>query len=115
MEPKEILIKKEQFIPIMKMFLEDIVNDTLLNQFSEEDLFNGTYSFRIHGIVLDDRLDINEYTGNLYPHFKVYYEGYMSEYNRNHVSTPIVVEINKYFSNLVISPNASFNFVKLKI
>ena len=51
MEPKEILIKKEQFIPIMKMFLEDIVNDTLLNQFSEEDLFNGTYSFRIHGIV----------------------------------------------------------------
>jgi len=83
MEPKEILIKKEQFIPIMKMFLEDIVNDTLLNQFSEEDLFNGTYSFRIHGIVLDDRLDINEHTGNLYPHFKVYYEGYMSEYNRN--------------------------------
>ena len=39
MEPKEILIKKEQFIPIMKLFLEDIVNDTLLNQFSEEDLF----------------------------------------------------------------------------
>ena len=115
MEPKEILIKKEQFIPIMKMFLEDIVNDTLLNQFSEKDLFNGTYSFRIHGIVLDDRLDINEYTGNLYPHFKVYYEGYMNEYNRNHVSTPIVVEINKYFSNLVISPNASFNFIKLKI
>jgi len=39
----------------------------------------------------------------------------MSEYNRNHVSTPIVVEINKYFNNLVISPNASFNFIKLKI
>mgnify|MGYP000211932975 CR=1 FL=1 len=26
-EPKEILIKKEQFIPIIKMFLDDVVKD----------------------------------------------------------------------------------------
>ena len=30
-DPKEILIKKEQFIPIMKMFLEDVVEDKLLD------------------------------------------------------------------------------------
>ena len=115
MEPKEILIKKEQFIPIIKMFLEDVIQDKLLDKYSEQNLFDGYLSFRIHKIVLDDRLDINEYTGNLYPHFKVYYEGYMnSDWSRN-VSSFIVVEINKYFSNLVVSPNASFNFIKLKI
>jgi hypothetical protein len=115
MEPKEILIKKEQFIPIIKMFLEDVIQDKLLDKYSEQNLFDGYFSFRIHRIVLDDRLDINEYTGNLYPHFKVYYEGYMnSDWSRN-VSSFIVVEINKYFSNLVVSPNASFNFIKLKI
>ena len=115
MEPKEILIKKEQFIPIIKMFLEDVIQDKLLDKYSEQNLFDGYFSFRIHEIVLDDRLDINEYTGNLYPHFKVYYEGYMnSDWSRN-VSSFIVVEINKYFSNLVVSPNASFNFIKLKI
>ena len=97
------------------MFLEDVIQDKLLDKYSEQNLFDGYFSFRIHKIVLDDRLDINEYTGNLYPHFKVYYEGYMnSDWSRN-VSSFIVVEINKYFSNLVVSPNASFNFIKLKI
>ena len=115
MEPKEILIKKEQFIPIMKMFLEDIVDDMLLIQFSEKYLLNNTHSFRIHGVTLGDRLDINEHTGNLYPHFKVYYEGYMNEPKRIHVGIFIVGEINKYFNNLSISPGASFNFIKLKI
>lgn len=115
MEPKEILIKKEQFIPIMKMFLEDIVEDKLLDKYSEQNLLDGYFSFRIDRIVLDDRLDSNKYTGNLYPHFKVYYEGYMSsDWSRNHVSSFIVVEINKYFSNLVVSPS-SFNFIKLEI
>jgi len=114
-DPKEILIKKEQFIPIMKMFLDDVAEDKILNKFSEENLFNGYYPFIINGVTLGDRLDINEYTGNLYPHFKVYYEGYMSsDWSRNHVSSFIVVEINKYFSNLVVSPNSSFNFIKIK-
>jgi len=114
-DPKEILIKKEQFIPIMKMFLDDVVEDKLLDKYSEQNLLDGYFSFKINGIVLDDRLDINEYTGNLYPHFKVYYEGYMSsDWSRNHVSSFIVVEINKYFSNLVVSPNSSFNFIKIK-
>ena len=30
-DPKEILIKKEQFIPIMKMFLDDVAEDKILN------------------------------------------------------------------------------------
>jgi len=115
-DPKEILIKKEQFIPIMKMFLEDVVENKLLDKYSEQNLLDGYFSFKINGIVLDDRLDINEYTGNLYPHFKVYYEGYMSsDWSRNHVSSFIVVEINKYFSNLVVSPNSSFNFIKMNL
>ena len=113
-DQKEILIKKEQFIPIMKMFLDDVVEDKLLDKYSEQNLLDGRFLFKINEIVLDDRLDINEYTGNLYPHFKVYYEGYMGS-GRNHVSSFIVVEINKYFSNLVVSPNSSFNFIKVVI
>jgi len=112
MEPKEILIKKEQFIPIMKMFLEDVIQDKLLNKYSEQNLDDGYYSFKIHGITLDDRLDFNEHTGNLYPHFKVYGEGYISQYNKMFITSFIVHEINKYFSNLTISPNSSFTFVK---
>ena len=50
-EPKEILIKKEQFIPIIKMFLDDVAEDKILNKFSEENLFNGYYPFRINGVT----------------------------------------------------------------
>lgn len=112
-EPKEILIKKEQFIPIMKMFLEDIVNDMLSNRFSEKDLFNGINSFRVYGVILGDRLDINEHTGNLYPHFDVYYEGYLNQYNRVLVGTFIIIQIEKYFSNLNISSTSSFRFLQI--
>jgi hypothetical protein len=113
-DPEEILIKKEQFIPIMKMFLDDVVQDKLLNQFSEENLFSGYYPFRINGVTLGGRLDINEHTGKLYPHFNVYYEGYVNEYHRLLVGAHIGTEIEKYFNNLVVSPNSSFNFTKIK-
>ena len=111
-DPKEILIKKEQFIPIMKMFLDDVAEDKILNKFSEENLFNGYYPFRINGVTLGDRLDINEHTGNLYPHFDVYYEGYVNQHNKISVAKLIVMEIEKYFNNLVVSPNSSFNFIR---
>jgi len=114
-EPKEILIKKEQFIPIMKMFLDDVVKDKLLNQFSEENLFDNYYPFKINGVTLGDRLDINEHTGNLYPHFDVYYEGYVYQHNKISVAKLIVMEIEKYFDNLVVSENSSFNFIKVVI
>jgi len=112
-DPKEILIKKEQFIPIMKMFLEDVVEDKLLDKYSEQNLFNGYYSFIIHDVTLGDRLDINEHTGNLYPHFDVYYEGYVYQHNKISVAKLIVMEIEKYFDNLVVSENSSFNFIKI--
>ncbi len=114
-ETKEILIKKEQFIPIMKMFLDDVVKDKLLNQFSEENLFDNYYPFKINGVTLGDRLDINEHTGNLYPHFDVYYEGYVNQHNKISVAKLIVMEIEKYFDNLVVSENSSFNFIKVVI
>ena len=114
-DQKEILIKKEQFIPIMKMFLDDVVKDKLLNQFSEENLFDNYYPFKINGVTLGDRLDINEHTGNLYPHFDVYYEGYVNQHNKISVAKLIVMEIKKYFDNLVVSENSSFNFIKVVI
>ena len=59
MEPKEILIKKEQFIPIIKMFLEDVIQDKLLDKYSEQNLFDGYFSFRIHKIVISIIKSIN--------------------------------------------------------
>mgnify|MGYP000533317462 CR=1 FL=1 len=88
--------------------------DKILNKFSEENLFNGYYPFIINGVTLGDRLDINEHTGNLYPHFDVYYEGYVNQHNKISVAKLIVMEIEKYFNNLVVSPNSSFNFIKIK-
>lgn len=42
---KEILIKKEQFVPIMKMFLEDIVEPQLLKLFSQRRFYNYNEKF----------------------------------------------------------------------
>ena len=99
-DSNEILIKKE-FIPTMRMFLDDVVKDKLLNQFSEENLFNGNYPFRIHNVTLGSRLDINEYTGNLHPHFHVNYEGYLNQQYRILVATHIAKEIEKQNDKII--------------
>jgi hypothetical protein len=108
----DYLISEEQFIPLMKMFLEDVVTPMLLNLYSEENLRDGYFPFVVTGIVLGERLDRNERTGTLYPHFNVFYDGYVNEYSRESIGKTVKKQIEKYFQELVISPNSSFKFVK---
>lgn len=108
----DYLISKEQFIPLMKMFLEDVIEPQLLNRFSEEDLRNGYYTFTVNGIELGERLDHNEHTKTLYPHFNIFYDGYVNETLRTAIAITVIHEIEKYFEQLVISPNSSFKFVR---
>ena len=107
----DYLISEEQFIPLMKMFLEDVVTPMLLNLYSEENLRDGYFPFVVTGIELGERLDRNEQTGILYPHFNVFYEGYVNEYIRESIGKTVKKQIEKYFQELVISPNSSFKFV----
>jgi len=108
----DYLISEEQFIPIMEMFLEDIVKPKLLNQYSEENLRDDYRTFIVSNIKLNERLDRNSHTGKLYPHFEIFCQGYIDSWMKESVGIFIKKEIEKYFDNLVISPNSSFIFVK---
>lgn len=107
MNIEDVIKLKNNFKEVMPEFLDAMVKPELLSKYNKEN-----YEFTIIDITLGDRLDFNEYNNNLYPHFNVIYEGYISAHMRKGVADRIIKEIEKYFNNLVISSHSSFKFIK---
>lgn len=110
---KEILIKKEQFVPIMKMFLEDIVEPQLLKLFSQRRFYNYNEEFFLKKITLNRILEsrINKDTNEimLLPLFDIYYVGFVGD-NKIVIAEYVKKQIDKYFDNLIIDLPDSFEF-----